>query len=169
MKEQITILAASNNPDCLDNIGLYTIMLAKRTGMMACLLFVLQKTKRGDGSNQGGIKNTIQEKTAEIQHAGARANVRIDCLLTTGQFVEEVAKYLRIFDSPILIVGEGDCKAMRKKELRMIKELLGSRGEVYSGRVHHFLVISGKNRIGSTTPETSIIDGININQFVKEK
>lgn len=163
MKEQITILAALNNPDCLDNVGLYTIMLAKRTGMMACLLFVLQEEKRR-GENREG-KESIQEKAQKIQEAGAKAKVRIDCMLTTGHFVEEVAKYLRVFDSPILIVGEGDCKIMRKKELRMVKEILRSKADLYSGRLHHFLVISEKSKIADTCKKQAIIDWINMNQF----
>lgn len=149
MKEQATILAASNNPDCLDNIGLYTVMLAQRTGMMACLMFVLKNEKGRNSTDQGEKKKAIQEKTQKIQHAGAKANVRIDSLITTGHFVEEVARYLRVFDSPILIVGEGDCKVLRKKELRMVKDILKSKGEMYRGRIHHFLVISEKNKSGS--------------------
>lgn len=168
MKEQIIILAASNNPDCLENIGLYTIMLAKRTGMMACLLFVLQKEKRGNEVKQGEIKKKIQRKTLKIQNTGAKANVRIDCLITTGHFVEEVAKYLQVFDSPILIVDQGDCKAMREKELRLVQETLKSNNELYKGRFHHFLVISGKNKLAEEIEKMGDIDGININQFYKE-
>lgn len=169
MKEQIIILAASNNPDCLDNIGLYTIMLAKRTGMMACLLFVLQKGKGGKRNDQGEKKKIIQEKTLKIQHAGAKINVRIDCMITTGHFVDEVAKYLQVFDSPILIVGEGDCKVMRKKELRMVEKILKSKGELYRGSFHHFLVISGKSNLSADSLEKMINDGINFNQFFKEQ
>lgn len=168
MKEQIIILAASNNPDCLDNIGLYTIMLAKRTGMMACLLFVLQKEKREACAKLGETKNTIQKKTLKIQHAGVKANVRIDCLVTTGHFVEEVAKYLQIFDSPILVVGEGECKVMRKRELRMVEKILKSKAELYKGRLHHFLVISGKNKTRSPATGSSILDSINSNHLHKE-
>ena len=163
MKEQITILAASNNPDCLDNVGLYTIMLAKRTGMMACLLFVLQEEKRRNDDQEG--RKNIQEKALRIQEAGAKAKVRIDCMITTGHFVDEVAKYIRVYDSPILIVGEGDCKIMRKKELRKVEKILRSKGDLHKGRGHHFLVISDKSKIADTSKEQAIIDWINMNQF----
>lgn len=163
----MTILAASNNPGSLDHLGLYTIMLAKRTGMKACLLFVLQKGKNGNCSNQGEKKNPIQEKTSKIQEIAAKEQVRIDCLMTTGLFVEEVAKYIRIFDSPILIVGEGECKFMRKKELRLVKQILKSRATHFSGRSPHFLVISGKNKPDAPITDTSSIGGVSMNHFLK--
>lgn len=167
MKEQAVILSASNNPDCLDSIGLYTIMLAQRTGMKACLLFVHQDHKCESSSNQDEIKNTVLEKTSRIQSAGTKANVEIDRLITSGQFSEEVAKYLHEFDSSILIVGEGDCRVMRKRELRKVKEILRSKSELCRGRLHHFLMISAKKGHGQAKNQ-AISDSISINQFYQD-
>lgn len=157
-KEQKTrILAAATKLESLDYVGLYTIMLARRTGMIACLLFVLEEKEgvaKGDKD-----RNEFQEKMCAIQAAGADTEVRVDYLITTGVFTEEVARYLKIFDSPILVVGEGDRKAVRKEELKQIKEILSRDRNSRKSKSHRqFLMVSKKNRIGIFDKGASLND-----------
>lgn len=158
-KQEVRILAAATNPDCLDYVGLYTIMLAKRTGMIACLMFVTNETQKEGRGNDTGTDG-FQEKIRMIQEAGADADVRIDYLITSGAFVEEVARYLQIFDSTILVVGEGDCKTLRKEELRRVKKILMADGKGPGKNSHHFLIVSCKNRLAAAGKDTSITDWI---------
>ena len=155
-KHATRILAAANNPACLDSVGLYTIMLAQRIGMIACLLFVRNEQKEGEGEDASDRE--FQEKIRLIQEAGVDANVRVDYLITTGAFAEEVAKYLKIFDSPILIVGEGDCQTIRRKELRMVEEILMKKEKHHRNGSHHFLIVSGRSEPMDVGKDTSIQD-----------
>ena len=153
-KQEIRILAAANKLGSLDYVGLYTIMLAKRTGMIACLLFVLDEKEGGEEND--AERNRFQEKIRMIQEAGVDADVRVDYLVTSGVFTEEVAKYLKIFDSPILVVGEGDCKAIRKEELQKVKEILMRDNGGRKDNSRQFLIVSGKNKIVSIGKDTSL-------------
>ncbi len=159
-KQETRILAAANRLQSLDYVGLYTIMLAKRTGMIACLLFVLNENEKEDGAGGDEHRTEFQEKIRMIQGAGMDADVRVDYLITTGSFTEEVAKYLKVFDSPILVVGEGECKAARKEELKQVRKILTADGGGQLNRSPQFLIVSGKNKLAATGKATSLTDWI---------
>jgi hypothetical protein len=159
-KQETRILAAANRLRSLDYVGLYTIMLAKRTGMIACLLFVLNENEKEEGEGKEEYRTEFQDKIRMIQDAGMDADVRVDYIITTGSFAEEVAKYLKVFDSPILVVGEGPCKEVRKEELQTVRKILIADGSWQSNRSRQFLIVSGKHKVAAIGKDTSLTDWI---------
>lgn len=143
------ILAAVSRIESVDPVGLYAIMLAKRTGMSVCLLLALDK--QGGNPQSASLGIDVLECMRRIKEEGELEKVKVDYLIVSNFFKEEVIHYMKKFDASILVSGEGHDRKVRCEELREIERALESDTEWYRSRSHHFLVISGKkhNLVGS--------------------
>jgi len=135
------ILAAVSRMESAEYVSLYSVMLAKRTGMDACVLMVIS-----DGIGRGHVDGSdhINEKVRKIKETGEAAGVNVDCLVTDGVFEHEVASHLKLLGSSILVVGEGRDIAKRREELRSIEQELMEAGGWGRDHPHQFLIVSKK-------------------------
>lgn len=133
-----SILAAVSRVESLEAVSLYALSLAKRTSMDASFLLVVEE----DGPDAPPFALDREEIFHSLLQAGEAEGVAVRCGIVRGSFAEEVAKRLCTMGSPILVVGEGESRRSRLRELTRIEKIL-KKDKTWSRRNnHHFLVVS---------------------------
>jgi len=157
LEMEAKILAAVSRLESVEYVSLYSIMLAKRTGMDACVLIVLNEKVGSIPMHEGG--NGVYDWVRKIKEAGEEADVKVECLITDGVFEHEVADHLKALGSPILVVGEGADLKARREELRRIEKELMAGG---SGRKRQiqFMIVSRKGESPDPHNKKAIQGGV---------
>ncbi len=151
------ILAAVSDPEIAESVGLYSIMLAKRTGMEACMLMVRGvdgvRVKSGHEAGDG-----LYEKARRLIKTGEEEGVKVECLITEGVFEDVVADQIKERGSTIVVVGTDlDVKA-RRERLRRIEKGLQDGGGLGEGQLPQFLIVA-KRGTDEAAEEASVMHG----------
>jgi len=155
------ILAAVSEPEIAESVGLYSIMLAKRTGMEACLLMV---RRSGEGQEDTGDRSEdgLYKKAMMLRETGEEEGVKVEFLITEGVFEDVVADQLRERGSSVLVVGaDWDDKTRREKFRRIEKGLHEGGGN--GGQPLQFLMVSRK------VPENAAKEARDVNRPAGKK
>ena len=137
-----TMLIAATVLKSLDVVCEYAIPLAKRTGKIA-VLFVLLVLEEGTVTPD---QDVIEKRLLAIRERGVAANVEIKYRTVQGRFSDKVAECLYNLDCPLLVVGDGDNRSKRLKELKEIEHILISNKSWHHQKSHHFLIVSERRK-----------------------
>ncbi len=148
------ILAAAGSLEGLDHAALHAIMLARRTGMSACLLLVRNTVE--EGRKDETKERTINKKFEEIRKAGAAEGVGIDCHVGFGLFVDEVVRHLTQSDAAILVVSEGSDRRRRREELLEIGRRTRREAKGQGSPPRQLLMVSRKAPPPDSDPVSTI-------------
>ncbi len=136
------ILAAVSRVKSLDAVGLYAVMLAKRTDKKAFLLVVLNDTDATDGR----LAALLEKKLSAIRQLSQKEGVPIRHQIAGGSFTEKVTAHLRSMDSPILVVGTGQNSQKRLQELKEIENSMVADNAWSHNHSHRFLMVTKRQQ-----------------------
>ena len=156
-----TMLIAATVLKSLDVVCEYAIPLAKRTGKNAVLHVLLVLEEGADIPDQ----DEIDRRLLAIRERGVEADVEIEYSSVRGRFSDKVAECLYNLDCPLLVVGDGNNRNKRLKDLKEIEHILIYNKSWHHQKSHHFLIVSERRK----DPVLEVFNQKNRNQGRKPK